>query len=61
MLEYQVTVSVNGIFLFRTEWSSDQERTNTAANLFATRLGINAKVSVTSRDASIEEVEFRMK
>jgi hypothetical protein len=60
MEEYQVTVSVNGEFLFRTEWSLDKERTDKIINLFATRLGINVVVRCMTRPAAVVETEYRM-
>ncbi len=51
MFEYQITVSLNGRFLFRTDWDSDTERATNAATVIKSSMPL-AKVTVARRNAT---------
>lgn len=57
-MEYQITVSYNGLFMFRTEWDSHKERVDAAATTIKSSMPL-ATVQLCTRDASftVREVE----
>ena len=48
--EYQVSVSVGGRFLFRTDWDVDKERVEKMAKLLVMRLPAEAQIRLCERD-----------
>jgi len=52
MFEHQITVSINGQFLFRTEWDSDTDRITNAATIIKSSMPL-AKVTVARRNATM--------
>lgn len=56
MLEYQISVAVDGRFLFRTDWDSDKDRVQrTAVKLHDTP---DFQLSINRRDPSQERVPY---
>ena len=57
MKEYQVTVSMNGRFLFRTQWDNDLGRVQKAYDYLTGTKGF--KVNVNSSDATMQDDTFK--
>lgn len=55
MYEYRINVSLNGSFLFRTDWDSDSIRTTNAATVIKSSMPL-AEVAVYRRNATMRSV-----
>jgi hypothetical protein len=58
MNEYQISVSANGIFMFRTEWDQNKERVVNAAVTIKSSMP-SAVVRVNARDNSYTSSEVK--
>ena len=52
MFEYRITVSLNGRFLFRTEWDDNFERATNTATIIKSSMPLT-KVTVARRNATM--------
>lgn len=59
MDEYQISVSLNGKFLFRTEWDDNKERVSANAVMLTATL-LLANVKVLAREKAMTDVTSHM-
>lgn len=52
-MEYQITVSLNGLFLFRTNWEADVERVKANVTMLCSSMML-ATVNVVSRSRTLK-------
>ncbi len=60
MNEYQIIISINGVFLFRTEWDSNLDRVKQAISnlkqLYEINETANVNIKVYKKDSSMVDI-----